>query len=65
MIDDERIKMGDLSRIGFCARGVKMWFESRGLDFGVFLKEGISVRELRQIGDALSERAVRSKFGDV
>lgn len=51
----------DASRAGYCARGIKSWFEDHGLDFRAFLKNGISASELPD--DAFAERVIAKKLG--
>lgn len=57
-MSDFVITARDLRSKGFCAKGQKAWFESRGMDFKEFLKNGILASELLATGDAMAERAV-------
>lgn len=51
----------DVRRAGLCARGMKSWFESYGLDFRAFLADGIRAAELPE--DAFAERVIAKKLG--
>lgn len=54
----------DCRRAGYCAKGVKQWFEQHGLDFRDFLKNGTTVEKVRGIGDGLAQRIIMSTYGD-
>lgn len=53
-----RITVNDARAAGHCARGMKAWFETHGLDFRAFLEEGIEEEEFLAKGDALAVRVV-------
>ena len=50
--------MNDARKAGFCARGIKAWFDERELDFRAFLRDGIEEDVLLETGDALALRVV-------
>lgn len=60
-MSDDRITMDDIRAAGHCVRGVKEWFERHGLDFRLFLREGISEEEFLASGDSLARRIVDLK----
>lgn len=45
------VTMTDLTRAGYCARGVKSWFDGRGEDFRKFLAEGMTVERLKVLAE--------------
>lgn len=47
----DRLTIDDIRRGGHCVRGTRLWFESRGLNFRKFLKEGCTIEEARALGD--------------
>ncbi len=58
---DEHITITDCRRAGHCSRGIKNWFDERGLDFKKFLREGISVDEFLATNDGYANEIVRRK----
>lgn len=54
---------GFSARPGFCRRGVKVWFEERGLDYQDFLKNGIDEAALLKSGDPMAVAVVRQAHG--
>jgi hypothetical protein len=59
---DLRITITDISRAGYCPSGARRWFDSYGLDFRAFLRDGISAGDFLATGDALAERVVQMKL---
>lgn len=59
---DLRITITDCRRVGFCASGIKRWFEGYGLDFRDFLKNGIDAEAFLATGDGQAEQVVRRKM---
>jgi len=55
------ITMTDCRNAGHCVRGIKKWFETYGLDFKKFLKEGIDEETFLATGDAYAIEIVRLK----
>jgi len=60
--EDMTVRVSDLKKVGYCARGARRWFEARGFDFRDFLANGIAARTLVETGDALALRVVRLKI---
>jgi len=58
---EERITITDCRRAGHCSRGIKNWFEDRGLDFKAFLRNGIPVEEFLATNDGYALEIVRKK----
>ncbi len=61
--DNLIITIDDVMAAGHCARGTRRWFESYGLDFRAFLRNGIPAREMEATGDALGLDVVARKRG--
>lgn len=59
--DDLVITIDDVMAAGHCARGARRWFETYGLDFRRFLKEGIPAKDMAATGDALGIDVVERK----
>lgn len=55
----QTITMTDVRASGLCARGAKTWFQSHGLDFRKFLREGMPLDEVAKLDDGLSNRVVQ------
>lgn len=55
----EVITITDIRRAGHCAIGIRRWFESRGLDFRAFLRDGITVELFLATGDGMAAEVVR------
>lgn len=53
------VRMTHLSELGFCGRGARAWFQSHGLDFRSFLKDGVDSEVLRATGDARALAVVK------
>lgn len=43
---------------GYCARGMRAFFDKHGLDFAQFLKEGVDAELLLKTGDEMARAAV-------
>lgn len=57
------ITIGDVMAAGHCVRGAKRWFDvEKGLDFKLFLKQGISAYEFLSTRDAHAVGIVRNKL---
>jgi hypothetical protein len=59
--DDLVITIDDVMAAGHCARGTRRWFDSHGLDFRKFLKQGIPAADMAATGDALGIDVVNRK----
>lgn len=54
-----RISIDDVRAAGFCVRGLRRWFEARGLDFQKFLEEGAPVSAAIRLNDAYADAVVK------
>ncbi len=61
MTDPERITIQDVRVAGYCASGARRWFESYGLDFRAFMRDGIDREPFLATGDAMAARVVEVK----
>lgn len=52
------ITVAEIRRSGLCVAGQRRWFEDRGYDFRLVIRDGIDARELYATEDALAQRAV-------
>ena len=48
----------DIRALGYCNRGSRKWFRDHGLDWAEFMQNGIDVRQLAHIDDAMVTKAV-------
>ena len=42
-------------RLGYCARGMRRWFDGRERSWAEFVGEGVPVSWLRETGDAMAQ----------
>ncbi|MBH0113257.1 hypothetical protein I5E68_09895 [Novosphingobium sp. YJ-S2-02] len=56
------ISIDDMRASGYCARGVKGWFDRRAADFRTFLHDGIEVETLLTIGDGHARKVVLERL---
>jgi len=47
-----------ITRQGYCAKGIRKWFETNDLDWQDFLKNGIDESKVLKINDAMSNKLV-------
>lgn len=64
-----RVTMRDVRESGLCVRGVRRWFDSKGLDFRDFLANGMPVSQAEALNDGFVNRAIecaraRAKAGE-
>jgi hypothetical protein len=60
--DDVILTINDARRANLCLSGLRRWFSDHGLDFRTVIRDGISVRVLRETGDdAIIARIVALK----
>ncbi len=52
------VKITDIRATGHCTLGIRRWFNSRGLDFHDFMRNGIESETLLATGDGLAKRVV-------
>ena len=62
MTTDPIITIDDVRAGGNCVRGARGWFDYYGLDFRLFLKEGLPASVLLATGDAMAIRVVKRKL---
>lgn len=54
MTDDPAVRMEDMRRHGYCARGVRAFYARHGLDYTALLREGTPASELEATGDGMA-----------
>lgn len=54
------IRMEDVLAAGYCARGVRRWFNDHAIDFRKFMRSGIPASDLLATGCPQAERVVSS-----
>ena len=59
--DAEIITINDIRKAGHCVAGARSWFSLHGLDFRLFLKEGLPAGTLLATGDQLAVDVVTKK----
>lgn len=47
-----------MRELNYCNRGAREFFSKHGLDWGDFLRNGIDVRKIEAIGDAMAMKVV-------
>ena len=52
------VTVHDCRKLGYCMKSVRPWFESHGLDFRDFVKNGIDAETLMKTNDELAFRAI-------
>lgn len=52
------VTVADMQAVGMCSRGGRQWAACRGLDWSLFLRHGLPVSAIEQVGDELSARVV-------
>lgn len=57
------ITMRDIRAAKMCSRGARKFFERHGLDWGAFVKSGISAEKLEATGDAMAIQVVEVARG--
>lgn len=57
-----RITIDDIRGAGHCASGARKWFDTQGLDFRGFLKNGIAVEDFLATGDGQALQVVQRKL---
>lgn len=62
-MDSITIYMKDIRHAKMCASGARRFFEAHALNWGLFLKEGISATKLLAISDAMAEKVVEVASG--
>lgn len=57
------VTMKHMRRLNYCSSGVRKFFMKHGLDYGLFLREGIPAEELLKTGDAMAIRVAEVASG--
>lgn len=52
------IRVGDIRASGICLQGARGWFRRQGLDWQLFLAQGLPAEVLAATGDALALRVI-------
>lgn len=54
-----KIRMRHIREARMCSKGARAFFETHGLDWNEFLKNGIDAAKLEATGDAMAIKVVR------
>ena len=57
-MEDLTITVNDLRKAGYCLAGARRWAQARGLDFRIFVRDGIPASRLRDLNDALADAVI-------
>lgn len=52
----------DLQELGYCFKASRPWLRARGIEWGDFIENGVTVGKLREIGDGLSDRVIEHRL---
>lgn len=58
------VRVEHARQLGYCARGMRRWFELHGLDFGQFIAHGLPAETLLATGDEFARCAVEEAERD-
>ena len=58
---DDRIYVKDIRKAKYCLRGTRMLFKRKGYDWSDFVKNGISIEEIKHMDDAMIQRVISMK----
>lgn len=53
-----RLLYADLKPLGFCCKGARVWFAESGINWSLFLKEGVELERLEATADPRALAAV-------
>lgn len=56
---ENRIVHSDLASLGYCNRGSREFFNRHGLNWSLFLKEGVEFSEVERIDDEMVRAVIR------
>ncbi|WP_212743447.1 hypothetical protein, partial [Shimia litoralis] len=59
------IRVGDIRASGICLQGARGWFRRQGLDWQMFLAQGLAAEVLAATGDALALRVIATAQAQV
>lgn len=62
-VDELRLMPDDLRECGYCARGSRVMANQLGIDWSLFLQEGIPLSQLEIIDDAMIQVLVKHVQG--
>lgn len=54
-MSDVMAKLSHARKLGYCARGMRRWFEGRSRTWQEFATTGVPVSWLRETGDAMAQ----------
>ena len=58
------VKIKHVRAARLCTGGARRWFASRGLDWNVFLRDGLPASVIGQFGDPIAARAIEEAEKD-
>ena len=61
-VTELRMTMADVMKAGHCVSGASVWFESLGVDFRTFVREGELAPIFLRKGDAYAVSVIRKKL---
>lgn len=53
------VRLEHARRLGYCARGMRRWFEGRGVSWQEFVERGVPADWAMAQGDAMAEAAAK------
>ena len=62
-MDNRRITMSDVRRLGLCSRGLRAFAEEKPIAFQDFVSRGATVSELLALNDALADWVIEKVYG--
>jgi len=63
-MSDDIVTIADVRKAGYCVRGSREAARLRGIDFKDFLKNGIPVKKIEHMNDAMVQHILRVKRGE-
>ena len=61
VLGESLVTIQDCRKVGFCTAGTREWFNSHGLDFRDFVRNGIPVETLAAFDDGLANKVLEGK----
>lgn len=58
----ERLYLKDLKEYRYCHKGLRRFCVLHGVDWGTFLKEGISLEEVKKIDDEYVKKVIGERY---
>lgn len=62
-MDDVIVSMKHIRAMGYCSGGARLFCENHGIDWDLFLAQGISASELSKLQDAQIDRLIEVACG--